>query len=272
MRRHVLTLLVLLAVLVPLAGCGDDDDTGTEDASATTAPAESPIAGRTFEAVSLESDVYDLVEGVTLSIAFTDDQITVDAGCNRLSGTYAIEGPILVVTGLGGTEMGCEPELMEQDAWIAGVLTARPVFTPQAPDGLLLSDDDWTLTMAAAGDEAADDDVELAGPEWTLDTLIDGEAASSVPEGVTATITFADDGTYAVAAGCNTGRGTYVEDATTLTLEPPTLTRRRCDEAATSVETAVVAVLDGEADLRIDANRLTLTAASGAGLSLTTPA
>ena len=119
--------------------------------------------------------------------------------------------------------------------------------------------------LAAAG-------VELAGPEWTLDTIVDGERASSVPEGVTATITFADDDTYAVVAGCNSGNGTYVEGDGTVDIEAPTLTRRRCAEEATSVETAVVAALDGEVALVIDADRLTLTAASGAGLSFTTPA
>jgi heat shock protein HslJ len=267
MRRP---LVILLAALLALAACGDDGDDGDDVAAdATTAPAEDPIAGRTFEAVTLEGGTHTLVEGVPLRIAFTDDEITVETGCNRLSGTYAVEGPILVVRGLGGTEMACEPPLMAQEEWISGVLTTRPVITPQAPDGLLLTKDDAALTLEDPTGDAATTDVELVGPTWTVDTLIDAEAAGSVPEGVTATITFSADGTYQVSAGCNTGRGTYAEaGAGIYQIEPPALTRRRCDDEAMDVEAAVVAALDGEVTASTEGGRLTLIALDGAGLSL----
>ncbi|HEX7134084.1 MAG TPA: META domain-containing protein [Iamia sp.] len=266
MHRH---LVILLAALLTLASCGDDGDDVAADA--TTAPVEDPVAGRTFEATTLEGDqAPTLVEGVTLRITFgDDDQITVDTGCNHLTGTYAVEGPILVVQAVGGTEMSCTPGipgLEAQEDWIGTVLTQRPVITPAPPDGLTLSDEGWTLTLVEPSAEA----VELAGAPWTADTIVDREEARSLPAGVTVTITFADDGTYEVSAGCNTGSGTYAEaGAGIYQIEPPNLTRRRCDDAAMEVEAAVVATLDGEVTASIEEDRLTLTSSEGAGLAFT---
>ena len=268
MRRHLVLLLVLLAVLGRSPAAETTATTVAEDATATTAPAEDPIAGRTFEAVSLESDTDTLVEGVTLRIAFTDDEITVDAGCNRLSGTYAVDGPILVVADLGGTEMGCEPELMEQDAWISSVLTARPVITPQPPDGLVLSDDEVDADAGRGrrrghrGRRAGRADVDPRHAHRRRGRQLGPRRASPPrsPSPPTAPTQCPPGATPAAGPTPRTGHD--------LTIEPPTLTRRRCDEAAMDVEAAVVAVLDGEVDAGDRGQPAHPHRADGAGLSL----
>ena len=106
----------------------------------------------------------------------------------------------------------------------------------------------------------------LVGPTWTLDTMVEGDMARSVPEGVTATITFAEDGTYDVATGCNTGSGTYLVEGDALVVQAPGLTRRACGPEATEVEQAVVAVLADRIDARIEDGRLTLSSPGGTGL------
>lgn len=65
--------------------------------------------------------------------------------------------------------------------------------------------------------------------------------ASSVPAGVTATITFAADGTYAVETGCNSGNGTYQQiDAARLRPSEVLQTLVECRGPAGDVERAMV--------------------------------
>lgn len=268
MRRHLAPLAVVLAVLAPLAACGDDGgDESVENT--TTAPAQDPIAGRTFESAELTGTAPPLVDGVPITIAFGDDHdLTIEAGCDPITGSYTVDGPILVVRGLSGLQSGCTPGLLPQNEWIADIIVTRPVITPTPPDGLVLSDDGWSLTMVEAGTAEAT----LTGTGWTLAALVDGEVSTPISNEVTASIAFSADGRYEVFAGCNSGNGTYTPPAggATIEVEAPTLTRERCGEDATEVENAVVATLDGSVTVELGADRLTLTSADGAGLAFTT--
>ena len=91
-----------------------------------------------------------------------------------------------------------------------------------------------------------------------------GDAVSSVPVGVTASIRI-PSGRVDVNAGCNTGGGTVEVTADTLTFGPIGLTKMACEPAAMAVETAVTTVLAGAVRYSIDADVLTLDAGS-AGL------
>ncbi len=267
MRRHLVPSLVALAVLVPLAGCGDDDG-GVNAENTTTAPAEDPLAGRTFVSTELESDAVSLVEGFPIRITFgEDDEITIDTGCTPATGTYSVQGPILDTRDVSRPEVACLPGLTEQDAFISNAMSSRPVITLTPPDGLILSDDEWTLTMVDADAAPAT----LAGPSWTLEDLVDAGATTPAPDGVSASIAFTADGAYEVFAGCNTGRGTFTppEGGATIEVEAPALTRQRCDEDAMELENRIVAILDGTVTVDLEANRLTLTNSDGVGVTFT---
>jgi heat shock protein HslJ len=100
-------------------------------------------------------------------------------------------------------------------------------------------------------------------------TIITGDAASSIPDGVTASLSLRSDGTVQVSTGCNEGGGRYVVDGTTITFSELILTDRACDAAAGAMEGAVLAVLGASAvEFQIEASSLTLHAGgSGLGLS-----
>lgn len=107
------------AVLLLPAGCGDQDG---------TAGRPDPLDGRTFvvTGVTVAGEPYAVVPGTQVRLAFADGTLGISAGCNRLSGDYRLDGDRLTVGPIGGTEMGCARELMDQDAWVAG-LFAGPV-------------------------------------------------------------------------------------------------------------------------------------------------
>lgn len=275
--RRLAAPLLLAAVLVA-AGCGSSsDDAGTDGGPSTTgaAPTTAPddlataLGGRSFVATSVTVDGTErpLVEGTELRVDLQDGSLGMSAGCNRMAVGYSIEGSTLVTDGeVAGTLMGCEPDLQAQDEWLGELLT-RDVDVDLDGDRLVLTAGDTVVTLADAATTPLADG--LVGPTWTLDTMVDGDMASSVPLGVTATVTFAPDGTYGVDTGCNTGSGTYALDDAALQVDPPGLTRRGCQGDATQVERAVVTVLDGPIDARIEDRRLVLAHAGGTSLLFT---
>jgi heat shock protein HslJ len=275
MRRTAVLALAALLALTGLAACGDDgDDVGTGDDPSATEPgatepapaADDPLADRDFHVATVTG--HELVDGTSITLAFADGQVNVEAGCNHLFGSYSLDGTTLVVDDLGGTEMGCDQPLMDQDAWISAFLADRPTVELTGGEATALTAGATTLTLTRPTPEPP---AELVGPTWTLDTILAGTGpegtAASVPTGVTATITFEADGTYGVSAGCNSGSGTWAEaGAGIYQIDPPALTRRRCADEAMDVEGAVVAVLDGEVSASLEADRLTLES-DDAGLS-----
>ena len=110
-------------------------------------------------------------------------------------------------------------------------------------------------------------DLTLTGQRWLLDTVVSGETASSVPEGVQAWLELDDDGTARGHTGCNRGSGSWSETARGIRVELAT-TRMACPGPAGEVEQAVTAVLSGSVRAEVVERRLTLTA-DGAALGFT---
>lgn len=257
MSRHRAALAVIVASTLLIGACGSSDDSSGD----TT---DLDLAGRTFvgDQVTRDDSPYPLVKGSQIRLTFDDDTIGASAGCNSMGGDASWSSGTLVVDSLAGTEMGCDKDLMDQDAWLADLLTSEPT--------VLLADDTLTLTSGGtvvilSDEEVVVPDASLTGTTWVLDSLITADAASSVPAGVRSTVLFKPSGLVFAELGCNTGRGGYQADDSTITFEPMATTRMACEEAATSVEDAVLAVLQGEVRFSIDGESLVLTPTAVSG-------
>lgn len=235
--------------------------------AAACSTGSSGLDGRSFLSTAVTDDgaPLDLVPETRIRLAFTDGQITASAGCNTIGGTYRLDGGTLVFEGGGMTEMGCDPDRHAQDEWISELLGSRP--------GVSLTGDELVLTAGSTvvhllDREVADPDLALAGTLWTVDSIISGDAESSVPEGAVATLRFAADGTVSVT-GCNTGGGRYEVSGDRLRLIDIAVTEIGCTGAAGALEVAVLPVIGvGELRYQIEAGRLTLRAGNGSGLGL----
>ena len=65
--------------------------------------------------------------GREIELTFDGANIGAVAGCNQMGSTWSLEGDVLVVPEPAMTAMACEPAaLMDQDTWLAAVLTSRP--------------------------------------------------------------------------------------------------------------------------------------------------
>ncbi len=277
-----LRLLALGAAgMFAMAACGDSSPDPSAQ-SAATGPATTPSASstdvsvapptvpsttaaaadlatslgdRTFLSTAVEG--FTLVDGAQIALTFDGPNLGASGGCNQLAGTWSVEGDVLVVPPMAQTEMACEPSaLMDQDTWLASVLTSRPTVTV----------DGDTLTIAAPGatvtlvdQEVASPDLPLEGTTWVVDTLTSGDLATSIPAAGAAPTLLFEDGSVAVDTGCNTGGGPARVLGDTVTFGPIAMTRMACtDPVATAVEPQILVVLRGTGTTSIEGDVLTL--------------
>jgi len=211
------------------------------------------LDGHTY--VSTEIEGADLVPGTRIRLAFTDGKLSANGGCNIMGGAYSIEGDRLVTTQMSMTEMGCDEPRARQDDWLARFL-GGVTFTL---DGDKLTLTDGTIRLTLLDEEVATPDQPIEGTRWVLDGTVSGEAVSSVPMGVTASIQIAA-GRVDVRAGCNQGGGSVEVTPDQLTFGPMMLTKMACEAGPMAVETAVTTVLSGAVAYTIDADVLTFDA------------
>ncbi len=261
-RSHVVTAvktLALLTTVLLLAACG----TTTTGAGGSGVDLE----GRTFLSTGVTEDgtARELVADTRIQISFKDGSISVNAGCNTMFGDYELDGDTLVVGELAMTMMGCPDGLAEQDAWVGDLLAAGP--TVAETDGTLTVTSGTTV-ITLLDRKIADPDRPLVGTLWRVETLISNDAASSTPGGAEATLTFNEDGTVAVATGCNRGRGTFEQGEGTITISAVALTRMACQDERGELEQAVLKVIETPGlTATIEADSLTLTdGTTGLGL------
>ena len=253
----------MCAAVLLVVGCGDEV-TGTR--------AGGDLTGRTFlsQAVLEDGVPRDVVEGTQISLHFHDDgRFTANAGCNTLLADLTITDDVLQIDGVGMTEMGCPPDLMEQDRWLAEFLGSSPAW---ALDG-----DDLTLSsgvteLVLLDREVADPDRPLEGIRWEVDTIISGDgpdsAASSMIGGTEGDAWLEIiDGQLTAESGCREFSGTANAEGDRLVFTEVSQTDQACDPAHSDVDDTMMSIFAGEADYEITASRLTLSGPAGAGLS-----
>lgn len=226
-------------------------------APSSTTPATG-LDGRQFVSVTVEKNgaLQPLVTGTKIRLTFSGGNVSAAGGCNTMSGSYGVTGGKLVVGELATTEIGCAADLQAQDMWLSNLLVAGPQLTLDGSNLVLTS---GTTVVALLDREAAEPDQPLVGITWGLTTIIDGDIASSVPAGVSATILFTADGKVQFDSGCNAGGGNYTVDGDSLHFAQIVTTTMACPDPRGSVETAVRAVLDGDPiKFSIDGTTLTL--------------
>ncbi|MCP2273524.1 META domain-containing protein [Actinokineospora diospyrosa] len=250
MRTRLLTST--LVALLALAGCAQG---GTTPANQGESPQSGPTpSGKTFTANSAsdKGTPHALVPGSSVSLNFHEDgRLTANAGCNTIGGTVSFSGGTLQPGELSITEMACDAPLHDQDQWLAKLLEAKPTWRLDG-DKLTLASAETELVLTEPKKAA------LAGPTWTVESLLVGETAASNPAAGQASLTFAADRVN-IQTGCNSGSATYTAAGSTLKFEPPLLTKMACADGSSEVENAIVAALGQATEYSIEGQTLTLT-------------
>jgi heat shock protein HslJ len=246
------TAIALLVLVIAAAGC---------------AGATPSLDGRAFLSVAVTDGgaARPLVAGTRIRLDFRGSDLGASAGCNSIGGTVRIEDGRLVFEGGAMTEMACDADRMAQDDWLVALLGSRPAIR-LAGDELRL--ESGSIVVRLMDRKVVDPDLALTGRAWTVESVIAGDAVSSVPDGVSATLTFNGNGSLDLDAGCNQGGGAWVAAGAGIRITDLVLTKKACEGAGARLEAAVLAVLRAETvAASIEANVLTLQAAGG-GLQL----
>ena len=268
--RTTLVLVLLAGAL--LAACG-----GSEDEPVRSDGGTPQVEDGDYRSTAVEEDgaPRPLVDGTTIALRLDDGRIVVNAGCNTMSGEYELDDGVLVVDSLATTEMGCDPPLHEQDAWVAALLVAGPTVVP-VDDGFELTSGGTTIRLTDRN--LVEPDADLVGTTWEVTGFIDGDVAMSGPQdGETAHVVFDENGYVTGHDGCNgfgyatsdDGRSglRYTVDGDRITFDgAPASTEIACPGREDDVE-RFHAVLRGTVTSRIEASSLTLVAPDGRGVT-----
>ena len=252
-HRSITAGLALLLLMAIGAGC--------------SAAASPQLTDRAFLSVAVTDGgaVRPLVAGTRIRLDFHGSELGASAGCNMIGGTWSVRDGKLVFDGAGMTEMGCDADRDAQDAWLVELLGSRPTIRLSGNELTLES---GTILVRLLDREVVEPDLALVGPAWTVDSIITGDAVSSIPGGAIATLVFDADGTVDINAGCNRGGGTWTAVGGGLKIENIGLTKMACEGPGGQLEAAVLAVIGtGTVGASIDANVLTLRAGAN-GLQL----
>ncbi|MGW5775602.1 META domain-containing protein [Streptomyces sp. NPDC003863] len=259
-----------LAVLVPLlllTACGTEGGAGS--GGADTVSPDLPVAGTYWTVDAVTVDGVRSVAPDGARVDFREDDLGGNSGCNTFGAGLAIRGDTLIVSPAEVTGMACSGDRGRFETEFLKAFTGSLKGTMKG-DGLRLASPDGRNVLELT----AEPPVPLLGTTWKIDGLVSKDTASSLPagSGAKARFTVGADGRVTGNLGCNnfSAHARVDEKARTLTVEGPAATTRMiCTPPQMTLETRLYELLDGPLAYRLNHRTLTLTDASGEGLTAT---
>jgi heat shock protein HslJ len=246
----VRTITPVLLVVLLLASCGSAGGAGGD-----------PFGGSTWVLVAGSADGAAIVpiDGYPVTLRVEDGQAGGTAACNGYGGAIVVTGGALSFPdGISQTEMACmEPGVMELEAAYLSALL-RVTGAASADNELRLTGPAVELRFAPLPPEP---DASLIGTMWTLETLVEGETASTAA--AEATLHIGEAGKVTGSTGCNSMNGAYSEAGG---FAPFATTKMACEPQVMDQERLVLAVLGADPTLTIEGSQLTIADLEGRAL------
>jgi heat shock protein HslJ len=245
MKLATLAAALLLASFA--AVCGEDQLPGAD-----------PFGTDTWRLVAATVDGAALVlaDGSPVTLRVDNGQLGGTSACNSYGGPVTIlDGVVTIGPDLVMTEMYCMDETVM--TLEAAYLVALPRVDTVAVVGeeLLLTGDGVELRFEVVPPEP---DAALIGANWALDTITEGEVAST--PAAPATLVFAADGSVSGSTGCNSLFGSYAPATGFSALGT---TKMACEPPIMEQEALVLEILGPEATLTIEGSLLTIADLEG---------
>ncbi|NEV62244.1 META domain-containing protein [Thiorhodococcus minor] len=194
--------------------------------------------------------------------SFQGGQLSGNTGCNRITGSYTLDGSILTLgKGLAATQMGCPPPLMAQEKAVIRALRQVATVYRNGPS-LELRDSAGAVLLRFSLPRATP----LTERTWRLRGYDDGSAALAAPiSGSGITLELDGEGRLGGQDGCNRYMSGYTLEDGALSIGPIATTRMACRGGPERAEQAqrYAAALTRTAGYRLEGLELTLLDASG---------
>jgi heat shock protein HslJ len=248
---------IALIIGVIVAGC-----------SVGSASPPAPSAGGMVDATGdwqLASGVVDgapfpIVADAPITFAVTGTQVGGRSACNHYGGEIVFENGQVKLRSTGMTQMACPDPIMAAEAAFHAAL-ARITGATRDGDRLVLSGPGVELTFDRLPPVPV---AEMVGTDWVLESLVLGDAVSSVA-GERATLRLDAGGTFKGSTGCRTFSGKWVLANGGVTPTDLGMDQTECPAALADQDSQVVGVLEGFR-AAVDGQQLTLTGERGQGL------
>lgn len=203
---------------------------------------------------------------VTLSI--DGRQVGGTSACNQYGGEIVVEAGEVRFGQMGMNAMGCEEPVMAIEVAYHAAL-GRIRTASMDGDALLLGGDGVALRFERIPPVPIAD---LTETEWHLESILDGEVASSIVAGDQApTLVMRGDGRLEGSTGCRGFGGRYVLAAGEVVVTELVTDDRGCLPPLDAQDLHVLSVLGAGFTASVDGDRLTLTSAGGWGLAYVAP-
>ena len=169
--------------------------------------------------------------------------MSVSAGCNTMFGSYELtETTLAWASDPASTMIACEPDLADQDRWLAELFTTGVTATSDG-ESLTLAGDGVTIQLASTAAATLDG---LLGRRWTaIATISDGTTSRLPVRTRRPTLSVRGDGLARLFTGCTSGRTTVRINGSSLAFANTRVTRGTCEGPAGETERAVLTLLDG---------------------------
>ena len=259
-------------VLVVLAAACGDDSADVPAAGGTVGSFADTLTGTSWVAQQLTDDTGGRVvlAGSEPTIEFSDDghAVTGSTGCNTYSGDVMISEGTISVERVSATERACSPpQVMEQESVFLTVLTSAN--TLAVVGGVLeLSGAGGSVLFVEAQPVV---DAALAGIEWLLNSLIDGDTAISVVAATAPSLTVdIGEGSVRGTTGCNTFNGEVTIRDSEFEVTGLTWTEIGCASEIMRQEAFIFEVLQNATRHVIEGDGLTILGTDGQSLQYRT--
>jgi heat shock protein HslJ len=203
---------------------------------------------------------FPVVADAPITMTVTGTTIGGRAACNQYGGAMSADSrePVFQITSM--TAMACAEPVMAAEAAFLGAI-ARVQGATRDGD---------RLTLSGPGVELAFDRLrapplaELVGADWVLDSLVTGDAVSSVA-GDPATLRLEPDGSVRGSTGCRTFSGKWISANGGIATPELRMDQTECTPELAEQDGHVVSVLE-EFRATVEGQVLTLTGGGSEGL------
>jgi heat shock protein HslJ len=239
----------LLLALALVSGCGE--------------PSEPAAIAGAWQLTSgtLDGEPIPIVDGFPITLTIETTTVSGTAACNGYGGSYAVVDGALVISELAATAMACSPEetMSSESAYLEALTRATSMTV--IDDQLTLAGEGVELEFIALPPVPTAD---LTNTVWVLESLIEGDSASSVG-GERATLELFTDGSMLGSTGCRNLNGRYVVSGAEVHINE-LAANGECPQELEAQDGLVVTVLGDGFRALVERDTLTLTSVGNQGL------
>lgn len=242
------TLIALITLVLAATACGESETAAN--------PSDGPRPDGDWILVA----GINTVANYPITMSISGVEVSGRAACNSYFASAIVNGSAISIGEIGMTSMGCEPAVQEAETAFITMLGLVESFD-YAEGGLVLLSPQGDLVFNEVVPVPTAD---LVGTTWLLETLIEGEAASSVA-GDPATLLLGEDGSLTASTGCRSLTGRWIENGGVIVV-PELSADGECPDELWKQDSQVVTVVGDEFRAEVDGETLTLTSMGGDGL------